>query len=199
MTGPAESGVYSSGEATADARLSVTIGLNRSLVKSKISDPIAPIAVAYLSRRTRDSLTMKSAKRRTRSASVVAAASWEANAWNRSTAPAANCSALCVMTRCFDIGVVADIGGLEFSLAFILEADLVCGGGVGSAFGAIDEPPALFEGFVMYGEAPVSSLGSLAELLFRGVTLASVCPLDSPGCCDGRVAELLGTTMSAIA
>lgn len=108
------------------------------------------------------------------------------------------------MTRCFDTGVVAEAGGLELSLAFILEADLVCGGGVGNAFGAMDEGPAALNCFDEYGDAPVSSLGNLAELLFRGVTLlvsaCAPCALDSPDCCEDRAAApwLPGTIMSAM-
>lgn len=56
-----------------DSRRELVTGRNRSLVRSKISDPIAPIAVEYRSRRILDSLTIKSAKRRTRSASDWAA------------------------------------------------------------------------------------------------------------------------------
>jgi hypothetical protein len=57
------------------------MGRKRSLVRSKISEPMAPIADEYLSRLSLDSLTTKSAKSFTRSASVFADASFSANAW----------------------------------------------------------------------------------------------------------------------
>lgn len=94
--GSDESGVHSSCD-VADARLVdvvLIIGRNRSLVRSKISEPIAPIAEAYLSRRMRDSLTMKSANSLTRSASEAATASFAVKAWKRSMLALANCSAL---------------------------------------------------------------------------------------------------------
>ncbi len=46
-------------------------GRNRSLVNSKISDPMPSMAPEYLSRLILDSDTINSAKRRTRSSSVV--------------------------------------------------------------------------------------------------------------------------------
>lgn len=64
----AELGVQISWEVF-DSRRELAAGRNRSRVRSKISDPIAPIAVEYRSLRILDSLTIKSAKRRTRSAS----------------------------------------------------------------------------------------------------------------------------------
>lgn len=70
--------------------VAISIGRNKSRVKSKISEPIAPMAVEYLSRRILDSLTMKSANRRTRSASMEAAASLSAKSRKRSIAAAAN-------------------------------------------------------------------------------------------------------------
>jgi hypothetical protein len=54
---------------------------------------MASMADAYFSRRSRDSDTMNSAKMRTRSVSLAAAASRAANAWCRSMAERANCSA----------------------------------------------------------------------------------------------------------
>ena len=72
--GSDDSGVHSSWEVV-DVRLVVIMGRNRSRVRSNISDPMAPIADEYLSRRIRDSFTMKSANKRTRSESVVAVAS----------------------------------------------------------------------------------------------------------------------------
>ncbi len=61
-------------------------GLNRSLVSSNSSDPIASIAEAYRSLRNRDSETINSANSRTRSSSVDAAASFFANTSCRSIA-----------------------------------------------------------------------------------------------------------------
>lgn len=72
--GSDDCGVHSSWEVV-DVRLVVIIGWNRSRDRSKISEPMAPIADEYLSRRIRDSFTMKSANKRTRSASVPAVAS----------------------------------------------------------------------------------------------------------------------------
>ncbi len=52
------------------------IGRNRSRVKSRTSEPMAPMAAPYRSRRILDSLTKNSAKSRTRSASLAAVASF---------------------------------------------------------------------------------------------------------------------------
>lgn len=106
------------------------------------------MAEEYLSRRILDSLTMKSAKSRTLSASEADFASFMANARNLSIAPEQNWSAVCVTTTCF-VTVAADeadkgaVPGVDMlSLDWELEADRVCGGGVGSAFGTIDESSA---------------------------------------------------------
>jgi hypothetical protein len=76
-----------------DSRLA-GIGRNRSRVRSRISDPIAPMAAPYRSRRILDSLTKNSANNRTRSASFGAVASFRAKAAKRSMVPRANCSVL---------------------------------------------------------------------------------------------------------
>ncbi len=75
-----DSGVQPLERDTFDSLRGLLNGLKRSRVNSRISDPISSIAVAYLSRRKRDSVTMKSANIRTRSLSVDAAASFWANA-----------------------------------------------------------------------------------------------------------------------
>lgn len=79
------------------------MGRNRSLVRSKISEPMAPMADEYLSLRCLDSPTMKSAKSLTRSASDLAEASAWAKAWNRSMLPWQNCSAVWLITTCLDM------------------------------------------------------------------------------------------------
>lgn len=63
------------------------MGRNKSLVRSRISEPIAPIADEYLSLRSLDSFTIKSANSLTRSVSELAAASARAKIWNRSMLP----------------------------------------------------------------------------------------------------------------
>jgi hypothetical protein len=65
-------------------------GLNKSLVNSNISEPMAEIAEAYFSLRNRDSETINSAKMRTRSSSVSAAASFFANSLCRCIASRLN-------------------------------------------------------------------------------------------------------------
>lgn len=70
------------------------MGRNRSLVRSKISEPMAPMADEYLSLRNLDSLTMKSVNSLTRSASDLAVASAWAKVWNRSMLPWQNWSAV---------------------------------------------------------------------------------------------------------
>ena len=103
-------------------------------------------------------------------------------------APEANCSALCVTTKCFDTLVVVEIGGREASRGFELAADLAWGGGVGKDFGASEvEPPALWPDFAGYGEkggVSVSNRGRFrADPVTRGVEFReSACPLDSPVC-----------------
>lgn len=134
-----DAGVHSPSCDMADSRLGAAIGRNKSRVRSKISEPMAPMAEEYLSRRILDSLTIRSANMRTRSASVGAAASLAAKARNRSTAAAANCSAVWATTRCLDTGpAAADGGGREASRGLELDVDRVWGGGVGSAFSATD-------------------------------------------------------------
>jgi hypothetical protein len=65
----------------------IFMGRKRSLVRSKISEPMAPMADEYLSRLNLDSFTTKSANSFTRSASVFAEASFSANTWKRSIVP----------------------------------------------------------------------------------------------------------------
>lgn len=72
----------------------VRMGRNKSRVKSKISEPMAPIAELYLSRRILDSLTKNSANILTRSASEAAVASCRAKAWKRSIVAVQNWSAV---------------------------------------------------------------------------------------------------------
>lgn len=74
------------------------MGRNRSLVRSKISEPIAPMADEYLSRRSLDSLTTNSANSLTLSASVDTDASFCAKAWKRSMLPRQNWSDVCLTT-----------------------------------------------------------------------------------------------------
>ena len=134
-----------------ESRLGGCMGRNRSLVRSKISEPIAPMAAEYLSRRSRDSLTMKSAKSLTRSASDLADASACAKAWNRSMLHWQNWSAVWLMTVCLFITVDLADTGVDMTLPIDpwisgraaceeLEADRLCGGGVGSALGAVACP-----------------------------------------------------------
>lgn len=132
---PVELGVQPSCD-VADSRRESVKGRNKSRVRSNISDPIALIATAYRSRLILDSLTIKSANSRTRSASDVHFDSCVANAWNLSTEPVANCSEVCIAASCLERALLADVGGLEVSRGCALVADLTCGGGVGSAFGA---------------------------------------------------------------
>lgn len=74
LLGNDDCGVHSLPCEVVDSRR-LTMGRNRSRVKSNISEPMAPMAAEYRSLLILDSLTMKSAKRRTRSASSAAAAS----------------------------------------------------------------------------------------------------------------------------
>jgi len=105
------------------------MGRNKSRVKSRISEPIAPIAAPYRSRRILDSITKNSANKRTLSASLVADASFSANVAKRSTVPRANCWVVCVTTTCFVRTRVGERGAPE-------DARLPVGG-VGSALGAM--------------------------------------------------------------
>lgn len=75
-------------------------GRKRSRVSSRISEPMASMAEAYFSRRRRDSVTMKSAKIRTRSVSLDAASSRCAKALWRSIAARANPSAGGITCSC---------------------------------------------------------------------------------------------------
>lgn len=94
LPGPVdESGVQPLVRDTVDSRRELLYGRKRSRVSSKISEPMPSIAEAYLSLRIRDSVTMNSANIRTRSPSVAAAASFCENAWCRSMAARAKCSA----------------------------------------------------------------------------------------------------------
>lgn len=83
------------------------------------------MAEEYRSRRIRDSFTMKSANRRTLSASEAAADSLAANDRNLSIVAVANCSAVWPMTACLEIGVNADIEGRDESLSREPDADRV--------------------------------------------------------------------------
>jgi hypothetical protein len=79
--GPAdELGVQALDWDVLDSLRGVLYGRKRSRVNSRISDPIASIAPAYLSLRRRDSVTINSANIRTRSSLLVAAASFWAKA-----------------------------------------------------------------------------------------------------------------------
>ena len=106
------------------------IGRNRSRVKSKISEPMAPIADAYRSRRTRDSFTTNSANKRTRSASEVDAASCWAKALKRPIVPAENCSAVWFTAISF-----VYVSREELAANCEEEEDRLWGGGVGRALG----------------------------------------------------------------
>jgi hypothetical protein len=80
-----DSGVHSlDGDAKLVSLSALVYGRKRSRVSSKISDPIASIALAYLSLLIRDSETKNSANMRTRSESVAAVASRLAKALCRS-------------------------------------------------------------------------------------------------------------------
>lgn len=68
-------GVYSPVLEMVESLRGRLLGRNKSRVSSRISEPMASIAKAYLSLRILDSLTMNSAKIRTLSVSVVALAS----------------------------------------------------------------------------------------------------------------------------
>ena len=87
-----DSGVQALEREVVDSLRGLLYGRNRSRVSSRISEPIASIALAYLSRLIRDSVTIKSANIRTRSLSVVAEASFCANDLCRSIAARAKCS-----------------------------------------------------------------------------------------------------------
>jgi hypothetical protein len=102
---------------------------------------MASIAVAYRSRRSRDSSTMNSAKIRTRSLSLAAAASFAAKAWCRLLACSENCS------EWGDPGLdVISGGAIAVSLLGMCGgngrpgepiSNLDCGGGVSKAFGGM--------------------------------------------------------------
>ena len=118
-----DEGVHSSCEVPDSRRdeAVVAIGLNKSRVRSNISEPMAPMAVAYRSLRIRDSLTIKSANMRTLSASVAASASLDAKDLKRSTVALANCSAVCAAVTSFG----AEVGGREDSRNREPDDDLV--------------------------------------------------------------------------
>jgi hypothetical protein len=86
---------------------------------------MAPIADEYLSRRILDSVTMKSEKRRTRSASVAAEASLIANDRNRSIEPVANSAALWFTITSLDGDAAMDEERRDASTIIDPEADLV--------------------------------------------------------------------------
>lgn len=71
-----DSGVHPLVFETVDSRRELLYGRNKSRVSSRISEPIISIADEYRSRRSRDSVTINSAKMRTRSPSVAAFASF---------------------------------------------------------------------------------------------------------------------------
>ena len=108
-----------------DSRRTEFIGRNRSRLKSKISDPIAPMAEEYLSRRILDSVTIKSEKRRTRSASVAADASLIANDLNLSMDPVANSAAVWLTTISLDGDAVVEEERRDASPTTDPDADLV--------------------------------------------------------------------------
>jgi hypothetical protein len=93
------------------------------------------MADEYLSRRILDSVTMKSEKRRTRSASVVVEASLMANDRNLSIDAVANSAALWLTIASFDGDAATDEDRRDASAITDPEADLACGGGVGRDFG----------------------------------------------------------------
>jgi hypothetical protein len=146
-------GVHSPPADVPDSRLD-DMGRKRSRVRSNISEPMTPIAWAYRSLLSRDSLTMKSANKRTRSASLSAAASLLANARKRSMAASPNCSADCETTvtlvggsEAADAGACRISEGVPAPLVSIgagrMDRMCCCGGGVGSAFGTPDGDPSV--------------------------------------------------------
>lgn len=134
------SGVKSAG-LVVDSRLAMVMGRKRSRVRSKISEPMAPMAPEYRSLRILDSLTKNSAKSRTRSASSAALASLSAKALNLSIVARENWSTVWPTTICRFSGLTGDLGpGVMLSLSWNgpLDEDRLCGGGVGRAFGAME-------------------------------------------------------------
>ena len=118
-----------------DSRLAA-MGRKRSRVKSRISEPMAPIAAPYRSLRILDSPTKNSANSRTRSASLAAADSLWAKAVKRSMVSWVNSSVVWLMTACRE----GDSGaGVSISLPIPLcepDDDRLPVGGVGRALGA---------------------------------------------------------------
>jgi hypothetical protein len=83
------------------------------------------MAAEYLSRRILDSVTIKSEKRRTRSASVAAEASLMANDRNLSMDPVANSAALWFTIMSFDGNAAVDEDRRDASAMTDPDADLV--------------------------------------------------------------------------
>lgn len=139
---PLDCGVHSPPLHDVPDSLLASIGRNKSLVRSNISDPMVVMAPPYRSRRIRDSLTIKSANIRTLSASVSAAASRAANNLNLSIVSRLNCSDDCMTTLCRVGGIDAPDGGGRRLLAGVAttlseDAESTRGGGVGRAFGMV--------------------------------------------------------------
>jgi hypothetical protein len=93
------------------------------------------MADEYLSRRILDSATIKSEKRRTRSASVGTEASLTANDRNLSIDAVANSAALWLTMASFDGDAATDEAKRDASATTDPELDLAWGGGVGRDFG----------------------------------------------------------------
>lgn len=160
------------------------MGRNKSRVRSRISEPIAPMADEYLSRRILDSLTMKSANMRTRSASLIASASFAANTRKRDTAAAANCSGLCAKRTCWVAGALSLV---EPSFGLEPDPHRIWGGGVGRAFGAA------LAGIGENGGVDAPSMGSSADFKARGVEfLESSCLEDDADNSPARIMTACG-------
>ena len=166
--------------------------------------------MAYLSRRNRDSVTIKSAKIRTRSVSLPAAASFAANALCRSWAWRENCSAgetteSWLVSDCRDPGLDGISGGTTAVFVFGMckgsgtghpgepTANLDCGGGVGNAFGGIAGEASIKAAWIWLGEkGGVGASGLLDEPGGLGVDPRDNVP--GPNCtgvlCDDASVDL---------